>query len=109
MVEKIVYVGISADMMHPGHINILKEASKYGKVIVGLLTDSAIASYKRLPFLNYDQRKEVIEDLKNELGEPPFYHKYPRYNKHGMKYPSVKKDPVVDEGDKSHMLLTIKS
>ena len=53
MNEKIVYVGISADLMHPGHINILKEASKYGKVIVGLLTDAAIASYKRLPFLTF--------------------------------------------------------
>ena len=53
------------------------------------------------------QRKKVIEYLKNELGEPPFYHKYPRYNKHGMEYPSVKKDSD-DEGDKSHMLLNIK-
>ena len=43
MKEKIIYVGISADLIHPGHINILKEANKYGKVIVGLLTDAAIA------------------------------------------------------------------
>ena len=64
MNEKIVYVGISADLMHPGHINILKEASKYGKLIVGLLTDSAIASYKRLPFLTYKQREEVISNMK---------------------------------------------
>ena len=64
MSEKIVYVGISADLMHPGHINILKEASKYGKVVVGLLTDAAIASYKRLPFLNYNQREEVIGNMK---------------------------------------------
>ena len=49
MNSRIVYVGISADLMHPGHINILKVASKYGKVVVGLLTDKAIASYKRLP------------------------------------------------------------
>ena len=63
MTEKIVYIGISADIMHPGHINILKEASKYGQVIVGLLTDKAIASYKRLPFLTYEQRKNVIENM----------------------------------------------
>ena len=43
--------------MHLWSINILKEASKYGQVIVGLLTDKAIASYKRLPFLTYEQRK----------------------------------------------------
>ncbi len=64
MQDKIVYVGISADLMHPGHINILEEASKYGKVIVGLLTDKAIASYKRLPFLTFEQRKIVISNMK---------------------------------------------
>ena len=64
MNSRIVYVGISADLMHPGHINILKVASKYGKVVVGLLTDKAIASYKRLPFLSYEQRKDVVENMK---------------------------------------------
>ena len=61
---KKVYVGMSADLIHPGHINILREAAKLGDVIVGLLTDKAIASYKRLPFMSYDQRKEVIEHIK---------------------------------------------
>ena len=41
-----VYVGMSADIMHEGHINILKAAAKYGEVTVGLLTDGAISSYK---------------------------------------------------------------
>ena len=59
-----VYVGMSADLIHPGHMNILKEASKYGNLTVGLLTDKAIASYKRLPALTYEQRKEVIESIK---------------------------------------------
>lgn len=62
--SKKVYVGMSADLLHPGHINILKEAEKYGEVVVGLLTDKAIASYKRLPFMSYEQRKVVIENLK---------------------------------------------
>jgi len=62
--NKIVYVGMSADLVHPGHMNILKEAAKLGKVVVGLLTDRAIASYKRLPYMTYDQRKEVIENIK---------------------------------------------
>jgi phosphoenolpyruvate phosphomutase len=61
---KKVYVGMSADLIHPGHINILNEASKYGSVIVGLLTDEAIASYKRLPSLTYEQRKQIIENIK---------------------------------------------
>ena len=59
-----VYVGMSADLVHPGHINILKEALKLGEVKVGLLTDKAIASYKRLPFMSFEQRKEVVENIK---------------------------------------------
>lgn len=61
---KTVYVGMSADIIHPGHLNILHEASKYGRVIVGVLTDEAIASYKRLPYLNYEQRSLVVSNLK---------------------------------------------
>ena len=45
--EKFSYVALSADILNKGHINIIKVASKYGKVIVGLLTDKAIASYKK--------------------------------------------------------------
>lgn len=61
---KKVYVGMSADLVHPGHLNILREAAKHGEVTVGLLTDAAIASYKRIPFMGYDQRKQVIESIK---------------------------------------------
>ena len=61
---KIVYVGMSADLVHPGHLNVLKKAAEYGEVIVGLLTDSAIASYKRIPFMDFEQRKQVIESIK---------------------------------------------
>jgi len=61
---KKVYVGMSADMVHPGHLNIIKEASKLGDVIIGLLTDKAIAGYKRLPALKYEQRKIIIESIK---------------------------------------------
>jgi len=55
---------MSADLVHPGHINILKEAARLGKVIIGLLTDEAIASYKRLPHMDYAMRKSVIENIK---------------------------------------------
>lgn len=61
---KKVYVGMSADLVHPGHMNILKEAARLGNVTVGLLTDKAIASYKRVPYMNYEQRREVIENIK---------------------------------------------
>ncbi len=59
-----VYVGMSADLIHPGHLNILNEAAKLGEVTVGLLTDKAIGSYKRLPYLEYEQRKIILENLK---------------------------------------------
>ncbi len=59
-----VYVGMSADLVHPGHLNIIRNASKLGAVTIGLLTDSAIASYKRLPYMTYEQRKEIIESIK---------------------------------------------
>ncbi|OCL87051.1 Phosphonopyruvate hydrolase [Aliarcobacter thereius] len=62
--SKRVYVGMSADLVHPGHMNILKVASTLGDVTVGLLTDKAIASYKRLPYMTYSQRKSVIENIK---------------------------------------------
>ena len=64
MDKKIVYVGMSADMIHPGHLNIIKEACKLGSVTVGVLTDAAIASYKRLPYLSYEQRAEVVANIK---------------------------------------------
>ena len=56
---------MSADLIHPGHLNILKAASKLGQVYVGVLTDAAIASYKRLPYMNYDQRAEIVSNIKN--------------------------------------------
>src|SRR6186713_3000151 len=61
---KKVYVGMSADLIHPGHLNIINEAKKLGEVTIGLLTDKAIASYKRLPYLNFDQRKIIVENIK---------------------------------------------
>ena len=64
MSHKTVYIGMSADLIHPGHLNILKAARELGNVTVGLLTDAAIASYKRLPHMSYEQRKTVVENLK---------------------------------------------
>lgn len=55
---------MSADLIHPGHLNILKHARELGSVTVGLLTDKAIASYKRLPYMTFEQRKQVIENIK---------------------------------------------
>lgn len=65
-----IYIGMSADLLHPGHLNIINEARKLldskggGELIVGLLTDKAIASYKRLPYMTWEQRKVVVENVK---------------------------------------------
>ncbi len=62
--KKEVYVGLAADILHEGHINILKVAKSLGNVTVGLLTDSAIASYKKFPHLDYRQREIVLRNIK---------------------------------------------
>ena len=62
--NKSVYVAMSADLIHPGHLNIINKARELGEVTVGLLTDQAIASYKRLPFLTYEQRRIIVENIK---------------------------------------------
>jgi len=62
--NKTVYLGMIADIMHPGLINIISEGAKYGDVIIGLFTDRAIATHKRLPYLSYEQRKNVVENIR---------------------------------------------
>lgn len=64
MMKKKVYVGMSADLVHPGHLNVISRAAELGEVTVGLLTDRAIASYKRLPYMTFEQRRQVVEQLK---------------------------------------------
>lgn len=62
--KKIVYIAMSADLVHPGHLINIREGAKLGEVILGLLTDEAIASYKRLPYMSYANRKAVMENIK---------------------------------------------
>ena len=64
MLKKTVYLGLSVDTLHHGHINLIKHGLKYGKIMVGLISDKAIAENKRLPILNYQQRKLIIENIK---------------------------------------------
>ncbi len=61
---KTVYLGMIADIMHPGLTRIISEGAKHGELVVGLFTDRAVASRKRLPFLSYEQRREVVESIK---------------------------------------------
>jgi phosphoenolpyruvate phosphomutase len=60
-----VFVPMCADYLHHGHINILQKASKYGNVIVGLMTDKAITNYKsNKSFLNFNNRKKIVISIK---------------------------------------------
>ncbi|GMO39137.1 MAG: phosphoenolpyruvate mutase [Termitinemataceae bacterium] len=62
--SNLIYLGMRGDIIHPGIINIINEGAKHGELMIGLLTDAAIAEHKRLPFLSYDQRKVIIENIK---------------------------------------------
>ncbi len=62
--KKQVYIGMTADVMHPGLINIIEQGAKHGEVTIGLLTDKAISEFKRLPYLNFEQRKLVVQNIK---------------------------------------------
>ena len=61
--EKKVFISLTADNIHHGHINLINEGKKYGNVVIGLLTDKAVATHKKLPILNYEQRKLIIKNI----------------------------------------------
>ncbi len=60
---KTVYIAMSADLITPNHVNIIQEAKGLGEVVIGLLIDSAIAGYQRLPYMRYEQRKIILENI----------------------------------------------
>ena len=61
--NRIVYMCFSTDMIHSGHIAIIKKAQKLGKLIIGVLSDEAVASYKRFPLMPYAERKSLVENI----------------------------------------------
>jgi len=61
--EKKVYMSISADIIHGGHISIIEKAAKLGELTVGILSDEAVMSYKRYPLLPYKERAEIISHI----------------------------------------------
>ncbi len=63
--DKRICVDMSCSILHHGHVRLLKKASKYGRVIVALTSDSEIKKYKNItPELNFKRRKEVLESIK---------------------------------------------
>ena len=64
LLKPLVFIPMSIDLLHHGHIRILNKASKYGTLVVGLMTDKGLISYKGRPILSYKQRKEIISQIK---------------------------------------------
>ena len=59
-----VYVPLSDDVLHPGHLNVLDKAASLGRVTIGLLTDEAIGQYRRIPQLSYEERLRIAFALR---------------------------------------------
>ena len=72
MGKKLVYIGLTADTIHHGHINLIERGRDFGEIIVGLLTDKAVSDYKRIPLLNFEQRKKILINIK---GVKKLFHK----------------------------------
>lgn len=109
--KELVYVPMAVDILHPGHINIIKEAAKYGQVIVGLFSDEAIMSYKRVPYMNYEMRKIIIENVKGvdevicqEIKDysPNLIKLKPKYMVHGTDW---REGPLADVRQKAIELM----
>ena len=64
MKNKTVYIALTADSLHHGHMKLIEKGRNYGEIIIGLLTDEAVAEHKRLPYLNYEQRKKILINFK---------------------------------------------
>lgn len=61
--SRTVYMCFATDIIHGGHIAIIKKAQKLGRVIIGVLSDEAVASYKRMPLVPASERKVMFENI----------------------------------------------
>lgn len=60
---KTIYCPMGADLLNHGHINLLKNAKSYGKVVVGLFSDNVLTTFERVPINNYENRKKILESI----------------------------------------------
>lgn len=99
-----VYLAMIGGVIHPGLINIINEGAKYGELIIGLFTDKAIINHQKLPYLSYEQRKQIIENIKGvsqiiEQNEwsyiPNLISLKPNYMIHGDDWNDVIKNEVI--------------
>jgi len=104
--NKTVYMCFSADMIHSGHISIIRKAEKLGKLIIGVLSDEAVASYKRFPLVSFEERKSLFENIsgvsavvaQNELSYANIIRSLkPTYVVHGDDWKEGFQKPIRDE------------
>lgn len=104
--KRTVYMSFSTDMIHSGHISIIRKAEKLGKLIIGVLSDEAVASYKRFPLMPFDERKTMFENIagvhmvveQKRLSYKENLEKYqPTYVVHGDDWISGFQKPIRDE------------
>lgn len=103
---RTVYMCFSTDMIHSGHIAIIRKAEKLGKLIIGVLSDEAVVSYKRFPLLPFEERKTMFENIagvykvveQKTLSYKENIEKYkPTYVVHGDDWISGFQKPIRDE------------
>ena len=104
--KRTVYMSFSTDVLHSGHIALIKKASRLGKLIVGVLTDEAVASYKRFPMVPFEERKALFENIagvyrvveQDELSYKKNIEKFqPTFVVHGDNWREGFQKPVRDE------------
>ena len=104
--NRIVYMCFSTDILHSGHFAIINKAKRYGKLMIGLLTDEAIVSYKRYPLVPYSERKSMFENIvgvyrvveQDKLSYKENLEKYkPDYVVHGDDWKSGFQQPIREE------------
>lgn len=61
--ERTVYMCFSTDYIHSGHISIIQKAQRLGRLIIGILSDEAVASFKRYPLIPFSERKALFENV----------------------------------------------
>lgn len=104
--DKTVYMSFSTDIIHSGHISIIRKAEKLGKLIVGILKDDVVMSYKRFPLLPYEERKLMFENIsgiskvvaQDTLSYKKNLLRYkPDYVVHGDDWTTGRQKPIRDE------------
>lgn len=60
---KTVYTCFCTDVIHEGHLNILRHAREYGRVIVGILSDEAMIRFNRFPTVSFEERFDMVRRL----------------------------------------------